>query len=74
MPDGRGQSHLFTLRVWTETLGGGQQEWRGKVHHIGSGETRYFRSWEALVAFLTDMAAAVPMLPDRPAPKGREYR
>jgi hypothetical protein len=43
---------LFTLRVWTEATSDTQTEWRGKVTHIGSGEVRYFRGWEALVQFL----------------------
>lgn len=45
-------SHLFTLRVWSELMAPGETEWRGKVHHIGSGETRYFRNWDALKEFL----------------------
>ena len=34
-------SHLFTLRVWAEEIGDNQQEWRGKLQHVPSGETRY---------------------------------
>lgn len=49
------RSHLFTLRVWPEALGGGRAEWRGKVQHVTSGETRYFRDWPSLVAFLQEM-------------------
>ncbi len=48
-------SFLFTLRVWPEALGEGQAEWRGKVQHVTSGETRYFRDWASLVAFLEEM-------------------
>jgi hypothetical protein len=45
-------SHLFTLRLWPEALGDSQSEWRGQVRHVTGGETRYFRDWEVLVAFL----------------------
>jgi hypothetical protein len=48
-------SHLFTLRLWHEELGGGDAEWRGKVQHVTSGEVRYFRDWPTLVAFLLQM-------------------
>lgn len=46
------RSHLFTVRVWAEALGGGRVEWRGQVQHALSGERRYFRVWPALVSFL----------------------
>ena len=42
------QSHLFTVRLWAEDLGDGQSEWRGKVQHVSSGATRYFRDWSTL--------------------------
>jgi len=49
------RTHLFTLRLWAEALGDGQIEWRGKVQHVLSGQTRYFRDWDALIAYLQDM-------------------
>lgn len=49
------RSHLFTLRLWLEELGAGQTEWRGKVQHALSGQTRYFREWPALIAHLQAM-------------------
>ncbi len=45
-------SHLFTLRIWQEELGNGEMEWRSRVHHVMSGEVRYFRDWPSLIAFL----------------------
>ena len=51
----RHQSQLFTLRLWAEDLGDGQAEWRGQVQHVISGETRYFREWPALIAWLVAM-------------------
>lgn len=50
-PSGHG-SHLFTLRLWLEDLGGGETDWRGKVQHVNSGEARYFRDWPTLEAFV----------------------
>ena len=49
------QSHLFTVRLWLEDLGDGRAEWRGQVQHVLSGETHYFREWEALLALLRAM-------------------
>ena len=49
------RSHLFTLRIWSEALGDGRAEWRGKVQHVYSGEVRYFRDWSTLVTFLLEM-------------------
>jgi hypothetical protein len=55
------RSQLFTLRLWPESLGDGQVEWRGHVQHLISGETRYFREWGVLVEFLQAM---LPQLRD----------
>lgn len=53
------RSHLFTLRLWREGLGGGQTELRGKVQHVSSGEARYFRDWVALKAFLQEVTLRI---------------
>jgi hypothetical protein len=45
-------SHFFTLRLWRAEAGDGQTEWRGKLQHVLSGESRYFQNWPALVASL----------------------
>jgi hypothetical protein len=45
-------SQLFTVRLWVETLGDGQTEWRGQVQHVVSREKQYFRDWSSLLAFL----------------------
>jgi hypothetical protein len=45
-------AQLFAIRLWPEDLGAGRAEWRGEVRHLPSGETRYFREWSVLVAFL----------------------
>ena len=50
------RSQLFTIRLWTEELGNGEVEWRGKVQHATSGEAHYFRDWPTLVALLVEMA------------------
>jgi hypothetical protein len=46
---------IFSVRLWSEKLGDGQREWRGQVRHVPSGETRYFREWEVLAAFMQAM-------------------
>ena len=50
----RYHSELFTVRVWREQLDE-QWEWRGKIQHVTSGEARYFRDWETLIARLQEM-------------------
>ena len=45
-------SQMFTLQLWREELSDSQSEWRGRVHHVASGATRYFRDWPTLVVFL----------------------
>jgi hypothetical protein len=49
---GQPRSHLFIVRVWHEELDPTEQEWRGKVQHVQSGEARYFRSWQQLIDHL----------------------
>ncbi len=46
------RSHLFTVRIWQEQLGGGRAEWRGRVQHVTGGAARYFRDWPTLIAFI----------------------
>jgi hypothetical protein len=41
------RTQLFTVRMWLEDLGAGQAEWRGELHHVVSGETRYFHRVDA---------------------------
>jgi hypothetical protein len=38
--------------LWVETLGHGQEEVRMQVRYVLSGETRYFRDWGRLSAYL----------------------
>jgi len=52
-------SHLFTLRLWSEDLGSGQTDWRGKIQHVNSGEARYFRDWPTLEAFVEGLLRRV---------------
>ena len=49
----RSSSQLFTLRVWSEDLGDGCVELRGKVQHAVSGEQQYFHDWPTLISFLS---------------------
>ena len=53
------RSQLFMLRMWPEAANEGEIEWRGKVQHVSSGETRYFRNWATLVTFLQETLAAL---------------
>jgi hypothetical protein len=51
-PEERPRTHLFLVRLWVEPLVDNQGEVRMQVRHVLSGETRYFRTWSDLVAFL----------------------
>lgn len=64
----RPDSHLFTVRLWPEAGPGAGTGWRGRVTHVLSGETRYFRDWPALVAFLAEASARPPRTPVTPIP------
>jgi hypothetical protein len=58
------ETQLFTLRLWLADVGDGQTEWRGRLQHVMSGRSRYFRDWPALVAhlcsLLTDIESVQP--------------
>ena len=46
------RTHLFMVRLWIEPFANSLGEVRMQVQHILSGETRYFRTWPEVVAFL----------------------
>ncbi len=48
----RERSHLFTVRLWLEPIGGQQMEVRGKVCHVLTNETQYFRNFSGLAKLL----------------------
>ena len=43
----------FTVRIWYELIDTDQWEVRVQAKHILTGETRYFREWALLAAYLT---------------------
>lgn len=49
------QSHLFTLRLWTENLDEEEVEWRGRLHYVATDEVRYFSDWASLIPVLLNM-------------------
>lgn len=55
MIDEQLESQLFTIRVWLEIDAKDQRQWRGKLHHVPSGEIRHFRGWAALIPLILDM-------------------
>lgn len=48
---------LFTLRLWQESLDNERSEWRGEIKNLTTQETRYFRMWEEIAAFIPLMLA-----------------
>jgi hypothetical protein len=53
-------NQIFVLRLWRAQA----TEWRGRVQHVNSGETRSFRDWPKLVAHLEALLAAGPTAGD----------
>jgi hypothetical protein len=64
-------SHLFTVRLWQEELGGGEVEWRGRAQNIATGAAAYFRDWPGLIdvlSHLVETTDAAPADPSNPSP------
>jgi hypothetical protein len=61
----RRRPQLFTLRVWQEDLSEGRTEWRGQLRHVTSGQTRYFRDWQALIPLLLRLLEDAEAPPDQ---------
>jgi hypothetical protein len=61
-------SQLFTVRLWLACAADGELTWRGKVTHVLSGETRYFREWAQLIRFMEDIRELGGLPPALPAP------
>lgn len=43
---------LFSVHVWPEQVDGANIEWRGRVTAQPGGEIAYFRTWDALIAYI----------------------
>jgi hypothetical protein len=50
----KASTHVFILRLWLEPreIEDAQPEWRGVIEHVESGEHRYFRDLDVMLAFL----------------------
>ncbi|NJN55830.1 MAG: hypothetical protein HC804_14445 [Anaerolineae bacterium] len=55
LSDEKETPQLFVLRLWRVALPDGRIEWRGRLHHAQTNETRYFRDWPALIPSLLAM-------------------
>lgn len=53
----RRRPQLFTLRVWQEDLSEGRTEWQGQLRHVTSGQTHYFRDWQAFITLMMTLLA-----------------
>jgi hypothetical protein len=58
------RSHLFILRIWSEELGDGHQEWRGKIQRSPDGSIQYFRDLPSLCAVVEAMLAQAATITD----------
>ncbi len=57
LQDWMDRSQLFVVRVWLEKISDGKSEWRGRVLHVSSSETCYFRDWQSLTGHMCTMLA-----------------
>jgi hypothetical protein len=50
----KANAHVFIIRFWLEPreMQDAQPEWRGVIQHVESGEHRYFRDLDVMVAFM----------------------
>ncbi len=44
----------FVVRLWCEDMGQGRREWRSMAQDVSSGEVRFFRDWQKLVAWIQE--------------------
>ncbi|MFQ5857712.1 MAG: hypothetical protein ACE5LU_19065 [Anaerolineae bacterium] len=47
-------THVFIVRIWREPreIDGAAPEWRGVIEHVTTGERRYLKDVDAIVAFI----------------------
>ena len=53
----------FVLRLWLESTGGRSGEWRWKVHHVQTGDERYFRDLMDVLDFIGERSEVGPPQP-----------
>jgi hypothetical protein len=47
-------NEVFTIRLWREMLDEGKSEWRGKIQHLPSKDSRYFNKISSIEEFISD--------------------
>ena len=57
------ESVSFVLRLWLESAGGDPGEWRWKIHHVQTGEERYFRDLMDVLDFVGQRSDVRPPQP-----------
>ena len=56
----RTKSASFVMRLWLEPTDERLPEWRWKVHHVQTGQERYFRSLADVLEFVAGCAEEAP--------------
>lgn len=56
-PKSHDSARTFIVRMWLEDLGGGCEEWRGRIQDVQSRKVTFFRGWERLAATIQEMLA-----------------
>jgi hypothetical protein len=51
---------IFILRLWREPINDEQNEWRGELKNLTTGEVRYIRLWEEIGQFIPAMLGENP--------------
>ena len=60
----------FVLRLWLESTDSESPDWRWQVHHVQSGEQRYFLSVRDVLEFVGRCAETAPPQVSLPAGRG----
>lgn len=57
-------THSFIVKVWLEETAAeaGRSTWRGHITHVPSGERRYLKDLDELVAFINPFLASMGVM------------
>lgn len=53
-------SHSFIVRIWDESVEGGESVWRGSIEEVGGERKLYFSRLDGMVRFIQDQMGFKP--------------
>ncbi len=60
--------YLFSVLLWAEQLGEGEQEWRGRLEYMTGRGARYLGEWLELINVLLEIFSNVDFQDDNSIP------